>query len=61
MPGKSKPATLSNVVPAPVARTQFGRIHFPGAFTTVNRSGSGGGGGWLDNDPHFWNSPPWRI
>jgi hypothetical protein len=38
-----------------------GRIYISGVFTTVDRSKCGGVG-WLDNDPHFWNSPPtWGI
>jgi hypothetical protein len=39
-----------------------GRIYISGLFTTVNRGKCGGGVGWLDNDPHFWNWPPtWGI
>ena len=31
-------------------------------FATVDRGKCGGGVGWLDNDPHFWNRPPtWGI
>jgi hypothetical protein len=39
-----------------------GFIYIAGAFTTVNRSKCGKGKGWIDNDPHFWTSPPtWGI
>ncbi len=39
-----------------------GRIYISGVFTTVNRNKCGGGVGWLDNDPHFWEPPPtWGI
>lgn len=39
-----------------------GRIYISGAFTTVSRSKCGGGKGWMDNDPHFWEQPPtWGI
>src|SRR5260370_29408948 len=31
-------------------------------FETVNRSKCGRGRTWIDNDPHFWTSPPtWGI
>jgi hypothetical protein len=39
-----------------------GRIYISRVFKTVHRSKCGGGGGWLDNDPHFWKWPPtWGI
>jgi len=38
-----------------------GRIYISGAFTTVVKSKCNPLG-WLDNDPHFWESPPtWGI
>ncbi len=37
-----------------------GYIYIAGAF--VNGSKCGGGNQWIDNDPHFWTSPPtWGI
>lgn len=39
-----------------------GYIYIAGAFETVNRSACGQIGSWIDNDPHFWTSPPtWGI
>lgn len=39
-----------------------GYIYIAGAFDTVNRSVCGRKGSWIDNDPHFWTSPPtWGI
>jgi hypothetical protein len=39
-----------------------GFIYIASAFHTVNRSKCGRGGSWIDNDPHFWTSPPtWSI
>lgn len=39
-----------------------GYIYIAGAFETVNRSVCGQKGAWVDNDPHFWISPPtWGI
>jgi hypothetical protein len=39
-----------------------GYIYIASAFETVNRSSCGRAGAWVDNDPHFWNSPPtWGI
>jgi hypothetical protein len=39
-----------------------GFIYIASAFHTVNRSKCGRGGAWIDNDPHFWTSPPtWGI
>jgi hypothetical protein len=39
-----------------------GYIYIASAFETVNRSGCGQKGSWVDNDPHFWTSPPsWGI
>lgn len=39
-----------------------GYIYIASAFETVNRSVCGQRGGWIDNDPHFWTSPPtWGI
>ncbi len=39
-----------------------GRIFISGSFTTVDRNTCGQGGGWVDNDPHLWDSPPtWGI
>jgi hypothetical protein len=39
-----------------------GYIYIAGAFETVNRSVCGQKGAWVDNDPHFWTSPPtWGI
>ena len=39
-----------------------GFIYIAGAFHTVTRSKCGRGGAWIDNDPHFWTSPPtWGI
>jgi len=39
-----------------------GYIYIASAFETVNRSVCGQKGSWIDNDPHFWTSPPtWRI
>jgi hypothetical protein len=39
-----------------------GYIYIASAFETVNRSACGQGGSWVDNDPHFWTSPPtWGI
>jgi hypothetical protein len=38
-----------------------GRIYISGVFSTIKRSKCGQVG-WLDNDPHFWTSPPtWGI
>lgn len=38
-----------------------GRIYISGSFTTLVRSRCKQFG-WLDNDPHFWESPPtWGI
>lgn len=37
-------------------------MYIAGSFQTVRRSRCGGGKGWIDNDPHFWTSPPtWGI
>ena len=39
-----------------------GYIYIASAFETVNRSICGQRGSWVDNDPHFWTSPPtWGI
>jgi hypothetical protein len=39
-----------------------GYIYIASAFETVNRSICGQKGSWVDNDPHFWTSPPtWGI
>jgi len=39
-----------------------GYIYIASAFETVNRSACGQKGAWIDNDPHFWTSPPtWGI
>jgi len=39
-----------------------GHIYIAGVFQTVNRSACGRKGAWVDNDPHFWTSPPtWGI
>lgn len=39
-----------------------GYIYIASAFETVNRSVCGQKGSWVDNDPHFWTSPPtWGI
>lgn len=39
-----------------------GYIYIASAFETVNRSVCGQRGSWIDNDPHFWTSPPtWGI
>jgi hypothetical protein len=39
-----------------------GFIYIASAFETVNRSVCGQRGSWIDNDPHFWSSPPtWGI
>lgn len=39
-----------------------GLIYIAGSFETVDRSKCGRGKGWIDNDPHFWTSPPtWGI
>jgi hypothetical protein len=39
-----------------------GFIYIASAFHTVNHSKCGRGGSWIDNDPHFWTSPPtWGI
>jgi hypothetical protein len=39
-----------------------GFIYIASAFETVNRSVCGQKGSWIDNDPHFWSSPPtWGI
>jgi hypothetical protein len=39
-----------------------GYIYIASAFETVNRSVCGQRGSWIDNDPHFWSSPPtWGI
>lgn len=39
-----------------------GYIYIASSFETVNRSACGQGGSWIDNDPHFWSSPPtWGI
>ncbi|HVB57733.1 MAG TPA: hypothetical protein VNE63_15090 [Candidatus Acidoferrales bacterium] len=39
-----------------------GYIYIASAFETVNRSVCGRKGSWIDNDPHFWTSPPtWGI
>lgn len=39
-----------------------GYIYIASAFETVNRSGCGQKGSWVDNDPHFWTAPPtWGI
>jgi hypothetical protein len=39
-----------------------GYIYIASAFETVNRSVCGQKGSGVDNDPHFWNSPPtWGI
>ncbi len=39
-----------------------GFIYIASAFHTVNRSNCGQGGTWIDNDPHFWTTPPtWGI
>jgi hypothetical protein len=37
-------------------------IYIAGSFETVNRSECGRGKASIDNDPHFWSSPPtWGI
>jgi hypothetical protein len=42
--------------------TMKGFMYIAGSFLTVRRSACGGGKGWIDNDPHFWTSPPtWGI
>ena len=39
-----------------------GYIYIASAFETVNRSVCGQKGSWVDNDPHFWTTPPtWGI
>ncbi len=39
-----------------------GYIYIASAFETVNRSVCGQKGSWIDNDRHFWTSPPtWGI
>lgn len=39
-----------------------GYIYIASSFETVNRSACGQSGSWIDNDPHFWTSPPtWGI
>jgi len=39
-----------------------GYIYIAGSFDNVNRSACGQGDDWIDNDPHFWTSPPtWGI
>lgn len=39
-----------------------GYIYIASSFETVNRSVCGQKGSWIDNDPHFWISPPtWGI
>jgi hypothetical protein len=39
-----------------------GYIYIASSFETVNRSACGQRGSWIDNDPHFWTSPPtWGI
>jgi hypothetical protein len=39
-----------------------GYIYIASAFETVNRSTCGQKSSWVDNDPHFWTSPPtWGI
>ena len=39
-----------------------GYIYIASDFDTVNRSVCGQKGSWVDNDPHFWTSPPtWGI
>jgi hypothetical protein len=39
-----------------------GYIYIASAFETVNRSVCGQKWAWIDNDPHFWSSPPtWGI
>lgn len=39
-----------------------GYIYISGVFSTVTRAKCDVGEGWLDNDPHFWKSPPtWGI
>src|SRR6266404_4701597 len=39
-----------------------GYIYIASAFETVNRSACGQKGAWVDNDPHFWTTPPtWGI
>ncbi|OQA34011.1 MAG: hypothetical protein BWY57_00808 [Betaproteobacteria bacterium ADurb.Bin341] len=39
-----------------------GYIYIASAFGTVNRSPCGQAGSSIDNDPHFWTSPPtWGI
>ena len=39
-----------------------GYIYIASAFETVNRSVCGQKRSWIDNDPHFWTSPPtWGI
>jgi hypothetical protein len=37
-------------------------MYIAGSFHTVRRSACGGGREWIDNDPHFWTTPPtWGI
>jgi hypothetical protein len=44
------------------SRVMKGYIYIAGSFDNVNRSACGQGDDWIDNDPHFWTSPPtWGI
>src|SRR6266849_4528686 len=39
-----------------------GLMYIAGTFETFDRGKCGRGKGWIDNDPHFWTSPPtWGI
>ena|ERR1035438_4093402 len=45
-----------------IPQTRKGYIYIASAFETVNRSVCGQKRSWVDNDPHFWTSPPtWGI
>jgi hypothetical protein len=45
-----------------VGLSMKGYIYIASAFETVNRSACGQRGAGVDNDPHFWTSPPtWGI
>lgn len=39
-----------------------GVMYIAGSFEAVDKGKCGRGKGWIDNDPHFWTSPPtWGI
>jgi hypothetical protein len=43
-------------------RNLKGIIYIAGSFETVRNSACGRGKEWIDNDPHFWTTPPtWGI